>query len=61
MGIADTYAPIGHSKVKREYKPWLNEEIKKTSYHRDYLKKKADYTPTFPDFFMTRIKNVEII
>ena len=27
--------------MKSEYKPWLTNEIKTMSYHRDYLKKKA--------------------
>ena len=41
LEIADLHAPVRRRKVKSEYKPWLTNEIKTMSYHRDYLKKKA--------------------
>ena len=41
LQIADKHAPLRLRKVKSEYTPWLTNEIKSMSYHRDYLKKKA--------------------
>jgi hypothetical protein len=41
LQIADQHAPLRLRKVKSEYTPWLTNEIKNMSYHRDYLKKKA--------------------
>ena len=41
LQIADKHAPLRLRKVKSEYTPWLTNEIKNTSYHRDFLKKKA--------------------
>ena len=35
------HAPLRLRKVKSEYTPWLTNEIKNISYHRDFLKKKA--------------------
>ncbi len=41
MDIANQHAPLRLRRVKSEYSPWTNNEIKKLSHHRDYLKKKA--------------------
>ena len=41
LEIADKHAPLRLRKVKNEYTPWLTNEIKNMSYHRDYLKRKA--------------------
>ena len=41
LQIADTHAPCKSKKVRNKRCPWLNNDIKKLSYHRDYLKKKA--------------------
>ena len=41
LQIADQHAPLRQRKVKSESSPWLTSEIKKMSYRRDYLKKKA--------------------
>jgi hypothetical protein len=41
FSIADKHAPIKQRRVKSEYKPWLTNEIKQLSYHRDYLKRQA--------------------
>ena len=41
MDIANQHAPLRLRRVKSEYSPWMNNEIKKLSHHRDYLKKKA--------------------
>ena len=41
LKVSDKHAPIRHRKVRSEYKPWLTQDIKKLSYHRDYLKQKA--------------------
>jgi mRNA-degrading endonuclease YafQ of YafQ-DinJ toxin-antitoxin module len=38
---SEIHAPYRTRKVRNEHCPWLNNEIKKISYHRDYLKKKA--------------------
>ncbi|CAB4041213.1 Hypothetical predicted protein [Paramuricea clavata] len=39
--IADINAPIRLRKVRSDRQPWMTDEIKKLSFHRDYLKKKA--------------------
>ena len=39
LSVADKHAPIRQRRVRSEYKPWLTNEIKQMSYHRDYLKK----------------------
>ena len=39
--IADTNAPLRARKVRSDRQPWMTNEIKKLSFHRDYLKKKA--------------------
>ncbi len=39
--IADKHAPLRLRKVKSEYTPWLTNDIKNMSYHKDYLKKIA--------------------
>ncbi|CAB3997753.1 Hypothetical predicted protein [Paramuricea clavata] len=39
--IADINAPIRSRKVRSDRQPWMTDEIKKLSFHRDYLKKKA--------------------
>ncbi len=42
LSVADKHAPIRQRRVKSElYKPWLTNEIKQMSYHRDYLKKQS--------------------
>ena len=41
LNIAEKHAPIRQRRVKCEYKPWLTNEIKKLSYHRDYLKRQS--------------------
>ena len=41
LSVADKHAPIRQRRVRSEYKPWLTNEIKQMSYHRDYLKKKS--------------------
>ena len=41
LSVADKHVPIRQRRVKSEYKPWLTNEIKKMSYHRDYLKKQS--------------------
>ena len=41
MEIADIHAPVLKRKVKSEYNPWMTNEIKNMSYHRDFLKRKA--------------------
>ena len=41
LQIVDKHAPLLLRKVESEYTPWLTNEIKNMSYHRDYLKKKA--------------------
>ena len=41
LRVADIHAPCRIRKVKSECSPWLNENIKKLSHHRDFLKKKA--------------------
>ena len=41
LDIANQHAPLRLRRVKSEYSPWMNNEIKKLSHHRDYLKKKA--------------------
>jgi hypothetical protein len=35
------HAPTRIRKVRSEYAPWLTSNIKKSMYHRDYLKKMA--------------------
>ena len=39
--IADINAPVRLRKVRSDRQPWMTDEIKKLSFHRDYLKKKA--------------------
>ena len=39
--IADINAPVRSRKVRSDRQPWMTDEIKKLSFHRDYLKKKA--------------------
>ena len=41
LEIADWHAPVKQRRIRSEYKPWLTDQIKKLSYHRDYLKKQA--------------------
>ena len=41
LGVADHHSPLKTRKVKSEYNPWMTNEIKSLSYHRDFLKKKA--------------------
>ena len=41
LSVADKHAPIRQCRVRSEYKPWLTNEIKQMSYHRDYLKKQS--------------------
>ena len=41
LSVADKHAPIRQRRVRSEYKPWLTNEIKQMSYHRDYLKKQS--------------------
>ena len=41
LEIANKHAPLRQRRVKSEYCRWMTNEIKKQSYHRDYLKKKA--------------------
>ncbi len=41
LQIADVHAPPRSKKVKGARQPWMTDEIKKLSFHRDYLKKKA--------------------
>ena len=41
LEIADIHAPVLKRKVKSEYNPWMTNEIKNMSYHRDFLKRKA--------------------
>ena len=41
LRIADKHAPLRSRRVKTDLQPWITDEIKKLSYHRDYLKKKA--------------------
>ena len=35
------HAPIRQHRVRSEYKPWLTNEIRQMSYHRDYLEKQS--------------------
>ena len=39
--VADIHVPCRIRKIKSEGSPWLNENIKKLSHHRDFLKKKS--------------------
>ena len=39
--IADINAPVRLRKVRSDRQPWMTDEIKKLSFHRNYLKKKA--------------------
>ncbi|CAB4015173.1 RNA-directed DNA polymerase from transposon X-element [Paramuricea clavata] len=41
LTIADKHAPIKQRRVKSEFKPWIISEIRRLSYHRDYLKRQA--------------------
>ena len=41
LSVPDKHAPIRQRRVRSEYKPWLTNEIKQMSYHRDYLKKQS--------------------
>ena len=41
LEIANKHAPLRQKMVKSEYCRWMTNEIKKQSYNRDYLKKKA--------------------
>ena len=41
LSVADKHAPIRQRRVKSEYKPWLTNQIKQMSYHRDYLKRQS--------------------
>ena len=41
LTIADKHAPIKQRRVKSEFKPWITNEIRRLSYHRDYLKRQA--------------------
>ena len=41
LEIENKHAPLRQRRVKSEYCRWMTNEIKKQSYHRDYLKKKA--------------------
>jgi hypothetical protein len=41
LEIANKHAPLRQRRVKSEYCRWMTNEIKKQSYYRDYLKKKA--------------------
>jgi hypothetical protein len=39
--ILEKHAPTRLRKVRSEYAPWLTENLKKSMYHRDYLRKMA--------------------
>ena len=39
--VLEKYAPTRLRKVRSEYAPWLTESLKKSMYHRDYLRKMA--------------------
>jgi hypothetical protein len=41
LSVADKHAPIRQRRVKSEYKPWLTNQIKQMSYHRDYLERQS--------------------
>ena len=41
LEVAGRLAPLKTRKVESECHPWMKNEIKTLSYHRDYLKKKA--------------------
>ena len=41
LNVANFHAPIRTRRVKSAYTPWLTDDIKKLSYHRDYLRKKS--------------------
>ena len=41
LQIADINTPLRSKRVKSNRQPWITDEIKKLSFHRDYLKKKA--------------------
>ena len=41
LTIADKHAPTKQRRVKSEFKPWITNEIRRLSYHRDYLKRQA--------------------
>ena len=41
LQIADTHAPCKSKKLRNKRCPWLNNDIKKLSYLKDYLKNKA--------------------
>jgi hypothetical protein len=41
LSVADKHAPIRQRRVKIEYKPWLTNQIKQMSYHRDYVKRQS--------------------
>ena len=38
LEIANKHAPLRQKRAKSEYCGWMTNEIKKQSYHRDYLK-----------------------
>ena len=41
LSVADKHAQIRQRRVKIVYKPWLTNQIKQMSYHRDYLKRQS--------------------
>ena len=43
LSVADKHAPIRQRRIKREYKPWLTNQIKQMSYHRDHLKRPVPF------------------
>jgi hypothetical protein len=53
LQIADINAPRHSRKLRSDRQPWITNEIKKLSFHRDYLKKKAVRlnSPAFHDAY----------
>ena len=37
--IAEIHSPYRSRKIRNESCPWLNNDVKKLTYHKDYLKK----------------------
>ena len=64
LAVAEKHAPIRQRRVKREHKPWLTKEIKRLTYHRDYLKRQSVKNKlnkliktTKEEYFKTKLSN----
>lgn len=58
--IADIHAPTRCRRVRSEYAPWLNNDIKRKMINRDYLKKKAIKTNSHIVYITGHIKRKRI-